>query len=72
MTSHQERPPWVTEYERLKAEELHRTERLEHPQTWRRLGRLLERIGIVLGVLAGLLVLIGFGVVVWIMSRIFG
>ena len=72
MTSSDERPPWVAEYERLKAEDLSRTEHVEHARTWQRLGRLLGKIGIALGVLAGLLVLIGFGVLGWVMSRILG
>ena len=70
MTASDERPPWVAEYERLTAEELHRTEHLVQAKTWQRLGRLFGRIGIALAVLAGLLVLIGFGMLMWVMSRI--
>jgi len=72
MTASNERPPWVAEYERLKADELHRTEHREHARSWQCLGRLLGKIGIALGVLAGLLILIGFGMLMWVMSQNLG
>ncbi len=71
MTSSDERPRWVVEYERLEAEDLRGSAHRERAEAWRRLGRLLGTVGIAVCALVGLVITIGFFVVMWLIGQIF-